>query len=87
MKPTGMVMGQTPRDRAVAAAGVLAELGVTRLVLRAGGGEMELAARGTDLPGEMERAGRGELIAASIGVCLEFDEAGARWRALGGQQV
>lgn len=77
--PTGSVPGHTFRERAVAAAGVLAELGVTRLLLFEAGATKELVARITDLPGEMERAVRGELISESHGLRLVFDEHAARW--------
>lgn len=84
---SGPVPGQTPRARAVAAAGMLAESGITRLTLRAQGVERALDARVTDLPGEMERAGAGEILAETLGVALVFDERSARWRPLRGEQV
>lgn len=80
--PTGSVPGHTFHERAVAAAGLLAEFGVTRLLLVEAGTKTELAARVTDLPGVMERAARGELIAESHGLRLVFDEQGASWTGI-----
>lgn len=45
--------GETAWERAVNLAGLLAERGVTRVVLERGGARREVLARGTDLPGEI----------------------------------
>jgi len=58
----GLVPGESAEARAAALAGALAELGVTRLVLRSGRGEAVLAARRCDLPGLLAGVGVGTLV-------------------------
>lgn len=85
--PHGHVEGSDARDRAVRVAGELAERGVGSVELRARGVSRVLAARVTDLPGELLGAVRGELIVPSLGVKVVFDESGASWERLDGEQV
>jgi hypothetical protein len=79
---SGRVAGSDARDRGVRVAGWLAERGVTRLELAwADGARGELAARDTDLPGEITAAGDGaRLTCAELGVVFEIDAAGITWR-------
>lgn len=52
----GTIEGGTPFERAVRVAGALAEMGIPRLRVRSSSGiDQELAARETDLPGELLR--------------------------------
>jgi hypothetical protein len=68
----------TGERRACAVAGVLAELGITRLVFVTPGGEHELAARVTDLPGVLDSEMTWTLRAQAIGVVIE--RRGSAWR-------
>lgn len=81
----GSVPGATPMDRAVALAGVLAELGQTRLLWRAGGEAQwrALCARQTDLPGVLCDARGGELRVEGIGLVARVDAAAAVWEVSG----
>jgi hypothetical protein len=61
------IPGATAWERAVNLAGLLAELGETRLVLEAGGSRRELSARDADLPGELSRVDQAVLTAPKAG--------------------
>jgi hypothetical protein len=82
---TGFIDGDTTEDRAVNAAGWLAERGVTRIgIVGEGGGWTDFVARRTDLPGEIVRrldGGLVELIALDrpLRVIVTHDE--CLWQA------
>jgi hypothetical protein len=82
---TGIITGPDTRSRATRLAGCLAELGVTRLELRAGYETRPLEARRTNLPGEVSRAMEDsagssiEVLAGSLGAVFEFTPEGASW--------
>lgn len=59
-------------------AGALAEAGLTRLIIRQGGLEQPLEARGTDLP---ERLSRGDLELTAPGLALRFIGPRLEWFA------
>lgn len=77
----GRVIGASAEARAIALAGALAELGVGRLLMRAGGVETELAARTCDLPGLLMRAGRATLEVAQPPMRFEITPERIEWRA------
>lgn len=64
------IPGASAWERAVNLAGLLAELGETRIVLEADGSRRELSARDADLPGELFRVGRAVLTAPKAGACF-----------------
>lgn len=84
---SGKIPGETAGARAVAIAGLLAELGCTTVTLRGAGtggetgegAERTLAARVTDLPGELARLGRGELVGLPGEIRVVFAADGASW--------
>jgi hypothetical protein len=62
------IPGATAWERAVNLAGLLAELGETRLLLEMGGARRELKVRAIDLPGELSRMDGCVLVAPAMGV-------------------
>lgn len=77
----GPIPGSTPHARAVAVAGFLAEQGIQSLSLssvEAGSAEpLPLAARATDLPGEL--CARASWVLSAAGVCIQGDGDRASW--------
>jgi hypothetical protein len=82
---TGIITGPDTLARATRLAGCLAELGVTRLDLRAGYDTRPMEARRTNLPGEIARAMHAapgssiQVLADSLGAVFEFTPDGASW--------
>lgn len=79
---TGPVPGSSRDEQSVFLAGLLAELGVKRVVLQGQGGSRVLEARVTDLPGEIAAGtagGPAVLVCESIGLRVELGDA-LRWR-------
>ncbi|MFO0832707.1 MAG: hypothetical protein U0637_12805 [Phycisphaerales bacterium] len=79
----GVIAGATSQERAVRLAGALAEMSQTRLLLRIGGAEVEVAARVTNLPGalvdEITRVGQVQLSAPGIGAAFELTPDSGSW--------
>ena len=76
---SGVVPGAGPRERAVVIAGALAELGVQRVRVSDDRSVRELAARSTDLPGELLKAGECTIEAEAIGIVIRFGADSAEW--------
>ncbi|CAG1000808.1 hypothetical protein PHYC_02864 [Phycisphaerales bacterium] len=76
------IEGAAPHARAAALAGWLAERGVKRVRLEWSGGVRELAARTTDLPGEMLKAMPCRLAAPEVGLVFEITDAAVSAKAL-----
>jgi hypothetical protein len=75
----GVVPGATPEARTVRAAGLLAELGVASLTLTVPDQPPRpLAARVTDLPGELRGLSAWSVVAP--GLTLIADESGVAWQ-------
>lgn len=83
MTERGTISGATARDRAVAIAGLLAELGVGSLTLCANGRMVVRQSRVTDLPGEIVGGAPCELEATVGGetLVIRATAEGAEWRA------
>ncbi len=64
---TGLIPGATVHNRAIRIAGILAELGITRLTLHSpGAAPQSLSARATDLPAQIAGAPDGSALDSSI---------------------
>jgi poly(A) polymerase Pap1 len=79
----GIIAGGSARERAVMLAGCLAELGQTKLLMRAHGADVELTARVTNLPAfimeEIERTGMATITAPALCATFNVSQSTGTW--------